>query len=33
MSFLSEVHEVNMAVDRGTAGVYEKEVIVRENQT
>ena len=29
MTFLSAVYEVNMAVDRGTAGVCEKAVIAR----
>ena len=31
MSFLSAAHEVNMAVDRGTAGICKKTVIAREN--
>ena len=31
MSFLSAVHEVNMAVDRRIAGICEKAVIAREN--
>ena len=33
MSFLSAVHEVKMAVDRRTAGICKKAVIVRKNQT
>ena len=30
---MSAVHEENMTVDMGTAGICEKAVIARENQT